>query len=343
MLSAQVFVGKGAYEHERAVPSFREEVDDLFGAQPTTNVKIHPSGTRFAHPAVRSKGLKLTRSPLSGEPRRSAGPRPDAADPILPSYRCEMPADPLPDDAPALRADAVQKRWGTVSVLKGISLAVERGEVMALVGESGAGKTTLLRLFNRMVSADAGEVSIGGREIGTLDPIRLRRSIGYVQQEGGLIPHWTVLRNAALVPWLQAMNSPAERAIRALELVGLPPEEFAKRRPRELSGGQRQRVALARALAAEPEIVLLDEPWGALDAIARAELVEAVQRLFHEIGVTVLMVTHDIRSAVRMADRIAVLRGGKLEQVAEPRVIRTAPATEYVRALLERAGAGGTA
>ncbi len=246
----------------------------------------------------------------------------------------------LPEDAPALSAQAVEKRYGTVPILDGVSLTVAKREMMALVGESGAGKTTLLRLFNRMVSADSGEVAIGGREIGTLNPVRLRRSIGYVQQEGGLIPHWTVLRNVALVPWLRTMGSPRDLALKALRLVGLPPEEFAKRRPRELSGGERQRVALARALAAEPEIILLDEPFRALDAITRAELVEVVQALLHELGVTVLMVTHDIRSAIHMADKVAVLRGGRLEQVATPDVIRDAPATDYVRHLLERAGAG---
>ena len=249
--------------------------------------------------------------------------------------------DTLPKDAAALCAETVEKRYGTVSVLDKVSLSVAKREVVALVGESGAGKTTLLRLFNRMVSADAGQVSVGGREIGTLNPVRLRRSVGYVQQEGGLIPHWTVLRNVALVPWLRAMGSPRDLAVKALRLVGLPPEEFAKRRPRELSGGQRQRVALARALAAEPEIILLDEPFRALDAITRAELVESVQALLHEIGVTVLMVTHDIRSAMHMADRVAVLRGGRLEQVDAPQVMRDTPATEYVRHLLERAGAGG--
>lgn len=243
------------------------------------------------------------------------------------------------DRIPALRAEGVEKRYGTVRVLDRVSLAVERGEVVALVGESGAGKTTLLRLFNRMVSADAGEVSVGGRDIETLDPVGLRRSIGYVQQEGGLIPHWSVLRNAALVPRLRSMSSPTDLAAKALELVGLPAETFADRYPSELSGGQRQRVALARALAAEPEIILLDEPWGALDVITRAELVESVQRLLHAIGVTALIVTHDIPNAIRMADRIAVLRNGRLEQVAEPETIRSEPRTRYVADLLERAGA----
>ena len=248
--------------------------------------------------------------------------------------------DALPEDAPALSAKAVAKQYGSVSVLDDVSIDVAKREVVALVGESGAGKTTLLRLFNRMVAADSGRVLIGGRDIESLNPVRLRRSIGYVQQEGGLIPHWTVLRNVALVPWLRTMASPRDLGAKALRLVGLPPEEFAKRRPQELSGGQRQRVALARALAAEPEIILLDEPFRALDAITRAELVEAVQALLHEIGVTVLMVTHDIRSAMHMADRVAVLRGGKLEQIATPDVMRDAPATHYVQDLLERAGAG---
>lgn len=244
----------------------------------------------------------------------------------------------LSDDAPALSAEGVVKRYGELPVLDGVSITVPRGEVVALVGESGAGKTTLLRLFNRMIRADAGTVSVGGREVETINPVRLRRSIGYVQQEGGLLPHWSVLRNVSLVPWLRAMASPPDLACKALRLVGLPPEEFAKRRPRELSGGQRQRVALARALAAEPEVILLDEPFRALDAITRSELVDAVQVLLREIRITVLMVTHDLRSALRMSDRVAVLRAGKLEQVADPDGLRRTPATPYVKHLLDRAG-----
>ena len=199
----------------------------------------------------------------------------------------------LPTVAPALSAKDVVKRFGSAPVLDRVSVSVERGEIVALVGESGAGKTTLLRLFNRMISADEGEVRVGGQNVHTLNPVKLRRSIGYVQQEGGLIPHWTVLRNAALVPRLRRMPSPDDLASKALQLVGLPPEDFGTRRPGELSGGQRQRVALARALAAEPEIILLDEPFGALDAITRAELVEGVQALLRDIGVTTLLVTHD--------------------------------------------------
>lgn len=244
----------------------------------------------------------------------------------------------LPTNGPALSAKDVVKRFGSRSVLDHVTLSLERGEIVALVGESGAGKTTLLRLFNRMITAEEGEVCVGGQAVQTLNPVKLRRSIGYVQQEGGLIPHWTVLRNAALVPRLRKMASPDELASMALQLVGLPPEEFGARRPRELSGGQRQRVALARALAAEPEIILLDEPFRALDAITRAELVEAVQALLREIGVTVLMVTHDIRTALEIADRVAVLRAGRFEQIAPAAELRSSPATDYVRQLLHRAG-----
>ena len=244
----------------------------------------------------------------------------------------------LPSDAPALSAKDVVKRFGSVPVLDGVSLSLERGDIVALVGESGAGKTTLLRLFNRMVSAEEGEVCVGGQNVHTLNPVTLRRSIGYVQQEGGLIPHWTVLRNVALVPRLRRMASPDDLASMALQLVGLPPDEFGARRPRALSGGERQRVALARALAAEPEIILLDEPFRALDAITRAELVEGVQALLRDIGVTALLVTHDIRTALEIADRVAVLRGGRFEQIAPAAELRSSPASAYVRQLLHRAG-----
>jgi osmoprotectant transport system ATP-binding protein len=244
----------------------------------------------------------------------------------------------LPTDGPALSTKDVVKRFHSMPVLNHVTLSVERGDIIALVGESGSGKTTLLRLFNRMITADEGEVCVGGQNVDTLNPVQLRRSIGYVQQEGGLIPHWTVLRNVALVPSLRRMASPDELASTALQLVGLSSEEFGSRRPGELSGGQRQRVALARALAAEPEIILLDEPFRALDAITRAELVEGVQAVLREIGVTAMLVTHDIRTALDIADRVAVLRGGRFEQVAPAAELRSSPATPYVQQLLQRAG-----
>lgn len=244
----------------------------------------------------------------------------------------------MSDDSPSvLRADAVCKRFGPVVALDQVSLEVGRGECLALIGESGSGKSTLLRCFNRLTEPDAGRVVVDGEDVANLDPIELRRRIGYVPQEGGLLPHWRVRRNVALVPWLRRSDRALERADRALRLVGLEPERYAGRWPRELSGGQRQRVAVARALAAEPELVLLDEPFGALDAITRADLQEAFRALRAELGTTAVLVTHDLTEAFLLADRIAVLRGGALEQVAAPDDLLARPATPYVAELLRRA------
>ena len=240
------------------------------------------------------------------------------------------------DEAARLRAARVFKRYGPNVALDDVSLDVGAGECVGLVGESGSGKTTLLRCFNRLVEPDAGEVMIDGTDAGALDPIALRRRTGYVPQEGGLLPHWIVRRNVELVPRLLGSRRPAEQATEALELVGLPPGRFAKRWPRELSGGERQRVAIARALAARPAVVLLDEPFGALDAITRAELQETFARLRRELGLTALLVTHDLHEAAFLCDRIAVLRAGKLEQVAAAPALLSTPATDYVRRLVER-------
>lgn len=238
----------------------------------------------------------------------------------------------------ALEARDVVKRYGGVVALDGVSLRAEPGECIALVGESGSGKTTLLRCFNRMVEPDGGAVCVDGSDVSGLDPIELRRSIGYVQQEGGLLPHWTVLRNASMVPWLRSEHGPERAGREALELVGLDPDAFADRWPAELSGGQRQRVAIARALAEHPAILLMDEPFGALDAITRAELHDAFGELRDQIQATCVLVTHDMSEALALADRVAVLQGGRLEQVGAPRELREEPATEYVARLLERAG-----
>ena len=238
----------------------------------------------------------------------------------------------------ALQAERVGKRYGRVRALDGVSLEVAEGECVALVGESGSGKTTLLRAFNRLVDPDEGRVLVNGRDVAGEDPVALRRSIGYVQQEGGLLPHWTVRRNAALVPWLRGDGDAPGRADDVLRLVGLDPSTFAARRPRQLSGGQRQRVAIARALAARQAILLMDEPFGALDAITRAELHEVFEALRAELRTTTLLVTHDLREAARLADRVAVLRLGRIEQVAAPDALVDAPASEYVATLLHRAG-----
>ncbi len=226
--------------------------------------------------------------------------------------------------------------------LDGAALSVSAGECVTLVGESGSGKTTLLRCFNRMVEPDAGHIWVEGTDAREIDAIELRRRTGYVPQEGGLLPHWRVRRNAALVPWICGDARAETLAAEALALVGLPVESFGDRWPRELSGGQRQRVALARALASKPHVLLLDEPFGALDAITRAELQEAFRTLQRELRVTTVMVTHDLHEATLLADRIAVLRGGHIEQVADPDTLLSAPATPYVRELLARARVGAS-
>ncbi|MDB4950824.1 MAG: hypothetical protein JWM27_3473 [Gemmatimonadetes bacterium] len=238
---------------------------------------------------------------------------------------------------PRLSAEGVAKRFGNVAALDGVSLEVRAGECVALVGESGSGKTTLLRCFNRMTDPDAGTVRVDGADVRGADPVALRRRIGYVPQDGGLLPHWRVARNVSLVPWLRGEGDVDAVAARALERVGLPAAEFGARWPRELSGGQRQRVAIARALAGDPGIVLLDEPFGALDAITRAELQDAFDALRRTMRITAVLVTHDLHEAVRLADRIAVLRRGRIEQCAAPGVLLASPSTEYVRDLLARA------
>jgi osmoprotectant transport system ATP-binding protein len=238
----------------------------------------------------------------------------------------------------ALEARGAVKAYGPVHALDGVTLHVPVGESLALVGESGSGKTTLLRTFNRMVELDAGEVRVQGVPVREADAVALRRSLGYVQQEGGLLPHWSVLRNAALVPWLQGRADADTRARDALSLVGLDPDTFGSRWPRQLSGGQRQRVALARALADRPQVVLLDEPFGALDAITRGELQVAFASVVASLGVTLLLVTHDLREALLLGRRIAVMKAGCIEQVASPEELVRAPATPYVAELLEKAG-----
>ncbi len=237
----------------------------------------------------------------------------------------------------ALRADRVSKHYGPRLALDSVSIDVHRGECVALIGESGSGKTTLLRCFNRLVDPDAGRVLVDGVPATGLNPISLRRRIGYVPQDGGLLPHWRVHRNVELVPWLLRMTDRAELADRALALVGLEPAVFRGRWPGELSGGQRQRVAVARALAANPDVILLDEPFGALDAITRADVQSAFDGIRRELKITALLVTHDLTEAFLLADRIVVLYQGRVEQEGRPAELREAPATDYVRQLLLRA------
>jgi osmoprotectant transport system ATP-binding protein len=237
----------------------------------------------------------------------------------------------------ALALSAISKKYDAIVALDNVSLDVAPGEWVAIVGESGSGKTTLLRTINRLVEPDSGSVSVNGTDVRNLDVFELRRSIGYVPQDGGLMPHWRVARNVALVPALSRMPDAGERAIEALRTVGFDPGEIASRWPHELSGGQRQRVAMARALAASPSCMLLDEPFGALDAITRSELQQAFRRIRDAAAFTSVLVTHDLREAFFLADRIAVMRSGRIEQVAPPGELRELPATPYVVRLLEHA------
>jgi osmoprotectant transport system ATP-binding protein len=200
-------------------------------------------------------------------------------------------------------------------VLDDLTLAVAPGEVVALLGRSGAGKSTVLRLVNRMLLPTRGQVLVDGRDTREWDPIPLRRRIGYVLQEGGLFPHMTIAGNVGVVLRLEGW-SPADidtRVQEMLALVGLPPERYAERWPDELSGGQRQRVGVARALAVDPPVLLMDEPFGALDPITRAELQQETARLQDRLHKTILLVTHDVEEALLLSNRICILEDGRVQ------------------------------
>jgi osmoprotectant transport system ATP-binding protein len=237
----------------------------------------------------------------------------------------------------ALSASAVSKRFGAVVALDDATLGVGAGECVALVGESGSGKSTLLRAFNALTGIDGGRVEVGGEDVAHRDPVTLRRSLGYVPQDGGLLPHWPVPRNVALVPWLLGRADPARDAATAMGQVGLDPAQFAARWPHELSGGQRQRVAFARALAAGARTLLLDEPFGALDAITRGDLQAMFLDLRRASGLSALLVTHDLHEAGLVADRVAVMHQGRIAQIGPLAELVARPATPYVAELLTRA------
>jgi osmoprotectant transport system ATP-binding protein len=210
--------------------------------------------------------------------------------------------------------DRVSVVYGDTTVLDRVGFTAERGRTTVLLGRSGSGKTTCLRLVNRMIEPSAGQVRVDGAITTAVDPIALRRRTGYVIQEGGLLPHYTVARNVGLVCELEGWEPERrrDRVRELLELVGLPPDELAERLPHQLSGGQRQRVGVARALAADPPLLLCDEPFGALDPITRAELQREFRRLAGQLGKTILFVTHDVREALLLGDRIVLLRDGRV-------------------------------
>jgi osmoprotectant transport system ATP-binding protein len=235
-----------------------------------------------------------------------------------------------------IELEAVEKRYGAQAALAGVSLGVARGEFVALVGSSGSGKTTLLKTINRLVGPDAGSVRIEGRDAAAFPAPELRRRIGYVFQEVGLFPHLTVGENIAITPKLVGWDRAriAERVRTLLELVDLP-AEVAQRPPAALSGGQRQRVGVARALAAEPAIVLMDEPFGALDPLTRDALGDDYRGLHERLGLTTLMVTHDMAEAILLADRIVVMGEGRVLADGPPGALAAGAADPRVRALLE--------
>jgi osmoprotectant transport system ATP-binding protein len=235
--------------------------------------------------------------------------------------------------------DARVRAPGGREILASFSLAVDAAEAVALVGPSGSGKTTALTLVNALVLPTAGAVRVDGRATTEWDPIALRRRTGWVIQEGGLLPHRTVAENVATVPvisgWERARID--DRVATLLDLVGLPAREYGARRPHELSGGQRQRVGVARALAADPPLVLLDEPFAALDPVTRFALQGEFRALQRRLGKTALFVTHDLREALRVADRIAVVDGGRVATVLAPGEVATSD-HPVVRAFREASG-----
>ena len=224
----------------------------------------------------------------------------------------------------AVQFVGVSASRGGRPVLRDVSIDISRSETVALVGRSGSGKTTLLRLINRLSEPDAGSVIVHGKRANTWDPIELRRQIGYVIQDAGLFPHMTVASNISLVPRL--LMWPAEkisaRVDELLRMVGLEPAEFGPRWPDQLSGGQRQRVGLARALAADPSLLLMDEPFGAIDPITKSELHAEFRRLKAMLHRAVVLVTHDISEAFALADRVAVLHDGQIVACDVPAVVR---------------------
>lgn len=228
------------------------------------------------------------------------------------------------------------KRYDSTTVVDDVSLTVEKGQIAALVGTSGSGKTTLLRMINRLVEPSSGQVLIDGTDTATIQPYLLRRRIGYAIQGHGLFPHRTVGQNIATVPrlldWSDAQIN--ARVDELLDLFQLPPDQFRDRMPHELSGGQQQRVGVARALAARPELLLMDEPFGALDPVIRAKAQDDLRALQRQLGTTLVIVTHDMEEAVALGDRIAVMDKGRLLQYGPPVEILTNPATPFVQALI---------
>lgn len=237
-----------------------------------------------------------------------------------------------------IRFEGVSRRFAGAErpAVDGIDLDIAAGTTCVLIGPSGCGKSTTLRMVNRLVELDAGRVLLDGRDVAEVDPVRLRRGIGYVLQGIGLFPHRKVAENVATVPrllgWTRARI--ADRVDEMLDLVGLDPNAYRQRRPDELSGGQRQRVGVARALAADPDVLLMDEPFGAVDPVARDRLQEEVGEILRRLKKTVIIVTHDIDEAMRMGDRVVLMREGRIVQADTPDRLLAAPADRFVESFV---------
>ena len=235
-----------------------------------------------------------------------------------------------------IRLENLSKRFGTTTAVDQLSLTVARGELLVLLGGSGCGKTTTLKMINRLIEPSGGEILIDGQSATAVPAHELRRRIGYCFQRVGLFPHMTVGENIAITPTLLGWDRArlAARVETLLELVELPPATFRDRWPRELSGGQQQRVGVARALAAEPELLLLDEPFGALDPLTRDRLQQSFRTIRARLGLTAVFVTHDMVEALILADKIAVMHDGQLVQLGTPSELMQRPADDYVRELM---------
>ncbi len=237
---------------------------------------------------------------------------------------------------------AVHKQFGATRAVDGVSLRIAPGSITALIGASGSGKSTLLRLINRMVELDGGQILLDGQDIRDGPPEALRRRMGYVIQSTGLFPHWTVARNIATVPVLLGWPAAqcAHRVDELLALLGLEPERYRGRYPHQLSGGQQQRVGVARALAARPAVLLMDEPFGALDPVTRQSLQQALAQLQQALGTTIVLVTHDIDEALRLGQRLVLMDQGRVVQAGTPAQLLAQPASPQVSDFLGRATLG---